>query len=326
MNSKTKLLTFVLVAGATAAAQSGRVTGPVVGLVMDASSRLRPVLGVPGAAYLDQPLSIDASIQVAAISPHQDYGLGLRGDTRDLVLVREPLGNSTISVIDGAVGTGRVILSRTGSAAILLAADGSGFRVLSGLPDAPSVAWQADLSGIANASGSIAVSDDGKAVLVAAADADHVSIFLITADAGPRVLATAGQLGGLAFVAGRTDALIGDAAANQVQIIRDVTGAASVAMISDTSGPLAVASSEDGRTIYIANTNPSGVLMVDSSSGAQQSIACDCTPTGLFPLSRGGVFRLTDPAVGDLWIFDGGTINPRIVVVPGDSLATGGAQ
>lgn len=321
-----KLIIASLIAGAVLTAQPSRVAGPVLGLVVDANFRLRPVLGVPGSAYLDQPLSLDPSIQIAAISPHQDYVLAIRGDARDLVLIRDPMGSGVNSVVDGAAGAGRVILSRTGSAALLLSADAQHFQVISGLPDLASVAWQSGVSAISGEPSSIAVSDDGKAVLVAAAAGDHTSIFLVTAEAGPRVVASAGQLRGLAFLAGRTDALIGDAAANQARVIWDPAGAASELVVGDVSRLVDIASSEDGRTVYLATTNPSGVLSVDLSTGAKHSNPCDCTPTALVPLSRAGLFRLTDLVGGELWIFDGGAMNPRIVIVPGDSFVSAGIQ
>ena len=292
--------------------------GTVTGIVLDANSRLRPVFGVPGASTLGPAIAIDAAIQVIAIAPYQDYVLGLQGDDRQLVI--STLGASQPRLL--ATGIVSATLSPKGSSLLLLQQTGASAQVVSGLPSAAAVAWTADLSALPAPPSSIAISDDGTAVLAASPEGGNVSIFLVTAGGGPRIVASVGQLAGLSFLPGTTDALLGDAQAGLVQLLRGLSDSASLTLVADSVAPVDVASSHDGRRFYIASANPAGVIAVDRASGTQELIACACNPTALVRLGRSGVFRLTESSAGLFWLFDSAPTARRIVWVPPDAPLT----
>ena len=153
------------------------VRGPVVGLALDANAQVRPLLGVPGAASLGSALALDASFQLAAISPHQDYLLGFQSGSGNLAMVADPLGAAHVSVIAGISGPASFTLSPTGTAALAIAAGASTAQVLTGLPDSPALAWQADLSALPAPASAFAISDDGSALLAAANNGAATSLF-----------------------------------------------------------------------------------------------------------------------------------------------------
>jgi len=295
-----------------------QVGGPVVGLVIDPNSRLRPVLGVPGAASLGDPIAIDGDLQVAAIAPHQDYVIAWRGDAREFTIVRNPLTSPVASQMDGLAGASSVVVSPSGSAALVLFATQS-VQVVTGLPDAPALAWQADLTSFGTMPSAFTVSDDGAAVLVGFSGSDRTSIYLITPDAGPRVVASAAQLGGMAFAAHKRDALYTDSGSSQAFIVHDLTGAAVSSVLADSSsgatGFAGIASSEDGSAYFVAVTNPNGVLLIDALGGLRGVTPCDCVPTSLALINRSPIYRITSASDGLFWILDGGT-QARIVAVP----------
>ncbi len=330
MTARLLSCALLLSVSLTAQSSTSQVSGPVMGLVLDPESRLRPVWGVPGAAFLGQPIPIDSSLQVLAISPHEDYVLATRTDTGDTVILTNLFDTIANKTLAGASGIASVVLSPSGSSAVLQSSDAATWLVVTGLPDSPTIAWQTDISSFAQAPVAAALSDNGKAVLAAVPTDSGASVYLFTSGNGPADLMDLGQFGGVAFIAQKTDALIADAAANQVQLIQDVTGAASASVIADSNAgvatPVDVTASEDGNRIFIANSQPNSVLLLDSQAAGPLSIACDCTPTRFSRLARNSVFSLTSPANGAFWVLDGGSANPRTVVVPPDPPADPSSQ
>src|SRR5512134_3362781 len=68
-NPKFLACGLLLLALGAAFGQDGGLTGPVSGMVFDADSRsLRPVVGVPGAAYLGQPAV--SGLDWASVAPN----------------------------------------------------------------------------------------------------------------------------------------------------------------------------------------------------------------------------------------------------------------
>lgn len=306
------------------AQSTNTIHGPLVGFVVDSASQVRPVVGIPGAAWLGGALPIDADIQIAAISPRQDFLLGIRTSNGQAVLVRDPLGSVAIAGLPVAAGGSRMLLSPSGSAALVVTGDASEGQVVTGLPDAPVMAWKAGFSGFANGLAGLALSDDGAVLLAATPAGDHVALQAITSNGSVPLAATAAGLGGLSFAPHGHDALLADAPSNQVSLIADVTNAAAmtpVAMATDgIAGPVAVAESEDGQRVITAMAV--GVLITDRASGGSTAIPCSCSPANLTRLAA-NIYQITDASAGLFWILDAG-INPRIVAVPPAVMMTAG--
>ena len=123
--------------------------------------------------------------------------------------------------------------------------------------------------------------------------------------------------------------MIADGATNQVQLIQDVANSASMSLLADAtagvSGPVDLAASEDGQKVYVANSQPAGVLLVDLQAGTQTLVSCACTPGHLSRMSSASIFRLTDSSPNGFWVFDGVSSNPRILIVPPDPAVSSGA-
>ena len=176
----TRIAASVLAFATCAAAQtnSAAIAGPVLGLVLDTNSSLRPVWGIPGAAMLGQALAVDPALNIAAIAPHHDYLLALRSDDQSVVVLGNPLGGGGSAPIGGTAGTQSIVLSPVGRAALLQPASGTTWTVVTGLPDAPSIAWQMDASALPSAPAAVIISDDGKAVLAMVSNASGGRLYL----------------------------------------------------------------------------------------------------------------------------------------------------
>ena len=78
------------------------IEGPQLGLVFDATHKaLRPILGIPGAAILGQPLNLGVELNKIAISPRQDYALATEGQHNQVVMLT--VGRKTVTPVPGAL-------------------------------------------------------------------------------------------------------------------------------------------------------------------------------------------------------------------------------
>ena len=144
-----RLLTALYALAISAWAQpSAGVAGPVTGFVFDAQSgAVRPMLGIPGAAYLGQVVA--AGLNAASVAPDGSAALavqqlgrlvlytGLRGATPSVAFNVPGAIAGADRFAWGANSTAAVYSSRTGRAQILM-----------GLAQSPVAAAPIDLSGL----------------------------------------------------------------------------------------------------------------------------------------------------------------------------------
>jgi hypothetical protein len=293
------------------AAQSA-VQGPVAGYVFDGSARgLRPILGLPGASLFGSPVSLGFDVSSAYVAPRQDTAFVVASDG-SFHFFRLDAGTATEHAVDNLPGApDRLVFSPTGTAAAIF--KGGSIAVLKGLPDAPAVAGGVDLPAGA-AFDTLAVSDDGSALLVSASNA--VRLYGSFADMG-KLMDTAGSAL-LAFAAGGHDAAMVDPAGAGVVLFHDLTGAnASQALApSDNtiSASSALAFSADGNSLLLASSTGQTITAFDLSAGGRNSIACNCAPNALTRM--GNLFRLNDLGGDPVWLLDTRSSNPQILFVP----------
>ena len=312
MAARNQLLISILgLAGIAAYAQQGQVAGPVAGYVFDNGSHaLRPVLGIPGASVLGDPLNIGTDLFSAAVSPRLDSVIAVASD-RSFHVFTLNNGTATETPVNGInAAPERVIFSPTGAAAALYAQ--GKIQIVKGLPSAPSPAGTYDLSGLLSGpagrghrafTGSFAVSDDGAYLLVAAGG----GVQLFGAGA-PRQVASAADAA-LNFAPGTHDAAV---AGTSLTVLKDVAGSATPQPLGDADGAVGVAFSADASKLYTASR--AGVRAFDLSAGTNSQVTCSCTPAGLSGM--GSLYRLNDLGSAPLWLLDTTSSSPRIVFVP----------
>jgi hypothetical protein len=203
-----------------------------------------------------------------------------------------------------------VAYSPSGSSVALYG--GNRVQLVSGLPDAPVVGGNIDLTatGVPSA---LAVSDDATTLLVSVNNS--IRFFESYADMGKLIDTAPGAL--VAFAAGGHDAAVADAGAG-VMLFHDLAGAGASQVIvpPDDNGTAfsALAFSTDGHAIFLASSTAQAVTQLELASGTLTRIACNCSPTVLAHM--GSVFRLTEPSGDPLWLLDASQSPPRIVFVP----------
>ena len=331
----------------TAQAQNYAVSGPALGLVAErAAGAIRPILGIPGAATWGAPLAVDFATVQTTVAPGGDYAL---------VVAKEGFRVATVRAADAAVqwlalaetdsAPDMVAFSPRGQAAALYYRASGRLVVLSGLRDGTAQASEVDTTSLPAAPSLVAVSEDASSLLVAIAEGDRTALyFLPAAQAAPqprvwamitgedpstpgdapavtqaRRLTVFGAVSAIEFAGESLDALIADTGANAVYLMRDASGAANTMLLGSEQDGLAQPVSIralDSRRVLVANAGTGSVTVLYRDGTSPLSIQCGCTLAGLYPLSGGAVFRLTEPSAEPLLLLDAGGLEPRIVAVP----------
>ena len=318
-------LCCLFVAVGTASAQS-TLTGPSLGLVYDPTEQaIRPILGIPGASTAGAHIDAGFAVVGAAIGPSHDYALAISTDG-SLNLVAFSSAGASAQVVNAAATPDRMMLSPSGSAALLYYKSAMAVQAVTGLPGSPQVGSKLDISGLPQAPDTFAISDDGAVILAgvvenAAGQAASGEVFLIPADGSAvRSISQVQHASALGFFRQSHDVLIADDAANSITRVSDASGqAGAVWMFADPGlvAPDSVQVSADGKTV-LAGSSKNSVLAIVDPSGTNPTVflPCQCAPMEMHPLKAAGVYQVTEPGNGLFWILDSNAQNPRVLFVP----------
>jgi hypothetical protein len=296
MNKLIALILFVAIASAA-------VDVPVLGLLPDREGRtIRPILGVPGAATVGQPVDNGAGLVVAAAS--REFAVGV--DAGGAAVIVSTAGRRPLP--GARPGATRIILSPSGSAAALYFASGSA-QIFTGLPDAPEAIGAVELE---RPPGIMALSDDGATLLAVSNNGREGDIvYGFPAGQPSQNLYRGRRVTALAFVPRTSKAVIADG--KTIAILSMAFGPQTVD--ASVAGVMALAASSDGSSVFAA-TRAGEIVTYDLRTLTRTSLSCGCAPTTLAPLRGKAVFRLTDLGSGPLWVLDADSPDPRIVFVP----------
>ncbi|HUB80426.1 MAG TPA: hypothetical protein VMB03_16595 [Bryobacteraceae bacterium] len=312
---------MVFAVSGTLLAQQGTLSGPVAGFVFDNSSHsLRPVRGIPGASLVGDAVNFGIDTAAVWVAPRQDSAIVV-GTDQSLHLFALNGGTPVEVSLGGIAGApDRVVFSPSGTAVALMGATES--RILTGLPGAPQVIGSIKVPGHVVAAGgrnqavvapALALSDDGGYALTVA----EGSVLVLTPQGQRRVLIHVNANALVAYAPGTHDAAVMDTNAG-LTLIRDTAGAAGTQLLAPPddglAGPVGVAFSQDGKTVYVASAKSQSVAAFSLAGASRTAIGCNCTPSTLTPM--GNVFLLNDVTSGPLWLLDGTAATPRTVFVP----------
>lgn len=307
-------------------AQTSALSGPSLGFVYDSDAKaIRPILGIPGAASLGQPLDLGITVVKAAISAQEDYLLAFSSDAA-LLLVRSDNGAISTDTNMSIAGVPDLIaISPAGQSAVLYYRQKAVVQVLTGLPKALNGPQTVDISGLPNSLDTLAITDDGQYVFAGipnttTPDAQSGEVFIIPVDGtAPRSLFQLGHASALSLLNNSGDMLVTDDAKNALYKITTVTGAASVSQVfgpdAQIAGPLAVLPSPDNQKYFVA-AQSGKVVVLDVAGGDPVTLRCFCTPTVLHRLNGRASFQLTETADGLIWMLDWDPLEPRFLFVP----------
>ena len=290
---------------------------PVLGYVIDAAGSVHRMPGLPGASWLSPPLHFGTRLATGTVSPRQDYILGLTAADRRALVLRFDGGTALLAGVDA--GAGRLVLSPSGTAAAFAFDAPARLQIVTGLPDAPTVAGSVDLSPLAGAPGAIELSDDGTALLASVPSGDGAALFALSPQSAPRLLMNGGDFAALAFLRNSGDAIVADRLRNTLYRLRGAEIAPLAAAADGVSAPVSVAAAADGSRFFVVNAATATVGFVGAAGGPLTLLSCGCSPTTLAPLAGNAVFRLTEVSDDPLWLIDADALEPRLLLVPQSS-------
>lgn len=284
MNRVLKALMPLALAAGLVCADEGVLSGPVSGLLVDAESgSIRPILGTAGAAYAGAP----AVRGVDYASPASNGQRALVARNGNLYLLSRLGAGAPVwrTLREDASDLGLSVFSANGEAAVLHDTAHHRLELWKNLNDLPEPAAEIDLNGIAGRLVSLSVHTDGATVFAAfQEDEQNAVLYLLKANAAPRLLLTLERAGALLLAEGTLYAA--DRGRNEVVRITDWDSAFQLTTIA-TAGhgvddPVGIAVADDGKTLYVASGEARQVLAIDIGHQAvKASLDLSFRPTGL---------------------------------------------
>jgi hypothetical protein len=319
---KQVMATALLIAlsNLVAIAQSASVGGPILGFVGDEhGASIWPVLGVLGASVLGERLELPSRIVRATIAPKNDYALAVQKEDGQAVIINLDIGSPAVVPLPSALTNVTLVqISPIGTAAALYAADSKRLQVFSGLPSAPSVAFEFDASILPGDIVGVAVSDDAQLGIVSVGNSENNSLWAVNASGAWLLTASGRSL--MTFLAHRHDAVVVEDALQEVSLLQDIDGSPSrlpLFMFTEEPQPFSgVAISGDGRTVFVIQHGSENITMLDLETGSPAVQPCGCKPRGLFPLKDAAAFRLNGMSSGPITVLDVSSQDARIVLIP----------
>jgi len=292
------------------------VAGPVTGFVFDApSGAVRPMLGIPGAAYLGPAMAVG----VTAASPAPDGSAVLAVAASGKLLIYTGLQNAapTATTVSGAIGApSRFAWSADASAAAIYSSASGQAQVISGLPKSPAPGAAIDLSTLPGPVTSLAC--EGQHV-IAGVSGDSGGLFLASAQTAPQRIASSADPS--AIVLAGSNLFFADSQSEQITQVESYAGTpAAVLFANDSSinAPAGLQVSSDGARLFAVNAGNRKLVVYEIASRlVLQSIGLSFAPTRLDRFGSPSVFLLNDTGNGPLYVVrDGGAGNAAVYFVP----------
>ncbi len=272
------------------------IGGPVSGYVLDSSSHsLRPINGLPGSATLGGPVALPFAAGVAAASVRLDYALvtGPRGGEVFLATGLRS-GQPTVAPLAGAMAASGVVLSGSGTVAVLYSDLSHLLQFVSGLPSGPVAAAPIDISQ-AGSLAAVAVDAQGSAALLLAADGTLYRV--PAAAAGPQFIASFSGASSVAILPDGTDAVVGNSATGDVLLVQNFPAAAAISTLAGAAEGIAsardVAAVDAHHAAVIDGSGRLAVIDLDTAAVAWVALAgaaerFHALDTGLLVLNQPG--------------------------------------
>ncbi|MBV8904518.1 MAG: hypothetical protein JOZ22_12870 [Acidobacteriia bacterium] len=297
---------FALALAASASLLTAQVSGvshasPRLGFVPGATpSELQPILGLPGATRLGDPISLPFPAKLYLAPGHQ-YALAEQADgVIGLIALRANQMEPALIALPGALQNPELIaFSPSGHAAILYSQSSNRLQVWNGLPTAPQLVQNISTVSLSDVH-QAAVSDDAQIVLVGdeSGNVDRVS------DTPAVPLYHAAHIASLGFGPGTHNAIIVDSGSNSVAIVDSATGRfEALPSPPNRCEPDEAAATADGRTVLVACPAQRLVWSVNRDSGAINVTKIPVSPLQMDRLAARDTFLFSPPDEhGSYWM------------------------
>lgn len=273
--------------------------GPVSGVIVDQKAgAIRPIMGVPGSAYASEAAIKGLDSAIAA----PDGRSAMVSKDGVLFLVRRLDGPIPVWRMfrDSAADLGRAAFSEDTSALAIQDTAHNQIEIWSSLADQPKLKATIGLSDIPGRLVALATGRNGEYAFASFQESDTAaSLYLLKANETPRQLYALEKAGSLLL---RGDVLwFSDTARNNVYKLTQWDMSFNLSTVASAahgvSGPVGIAISNDGKTLFVANGEARQLVAVDvDRQTVKAAFALDFQPTQLE--RSGGFFLLASGTPG----------------------------
>jgi hypothetical protein len=299
---------------------SAGVAGPVTGFIFDAQSgAVRPMLGIPGAAYLGQ--GVAAGLNTASVAPDGSSALAVQQLGR-LVLYTGLRGATPPAALNvpGAIAAADHFAwaaNSTGNAAAVYSSRTGQAQILTSLAQSPVAAVPIDLSGLPGQVTALAF--DGQRLIVGVASNEAGGIYLASASSGIQRIAHAASPSAIDLAG--ASLYFADNQAQQIWQVQSYAGTPAAVLFANDSGissPAGLQVSADGLRLYAVNAGSRTLAVYDIASRSPvQSLDLNFTPTRLDLFGDSSTFLLNGAGQGPLYVVrDGAPGKAAVYFVP----------
>ncbi len=288
---------------------SSILRAPMLGFVSSGTSELRPMVGVPGSAFLGEPVALPDGTRRTYIAPSQQVTLleSAVGALISLFLSGERIGQAT-EIVGGLTSPTFVSFSPSGSIVVLYSAlerrvqilksNGNGLQVVQDIPDLALPSGEVRL---------IAIDDEGAAPVVGILNG---SIYLVRAESSPQLIFSGQSVGNAAYGPRSRTLFIAESRPDAVRIssIRNTIDEPAAIVVNEfpSAGDSAIwmQASQDGRFLIVVTSRSEGFrLRLDDAS--LNRVDLPSPPTRLDRLLNGNSFLFSVSDTGPAWVLLG---------------------
>jgi hypothetical protein len=283
------------------------VAGPVTGFLFDGQvGAVRPMLGIPGAAYLGGALA--TGLNTATIAPDGSAALALQQSGKLVLYSGLRTASPVALAVAGAiVGPDHFAWTADSASAAVYSSSGAQGQILTSLAPSPAAAAPIDLSSLPGPVTVLAC--DGQRLILGVASAGSGGIYLAGAAAGIQRIAAAAGPSAIALAG--SSLYFADNQSQQIfQVLNYAGTPAATVFASDSSisSPVGLQVIADGQRLYAANAGDLKLVVYDIASRSPlQSVALNFTPSRLDLFGDPSVFLMNGTGQGPIYVArDGG--------------------
>jgi hypothetical protein len=298
---------------AACAQTAAGVAGPVTGFIFDPPSEtIRPMLGIPGAAYLGDVVA--TGLSAAAVSPSAAMALGVQRTGRLLLYTGFDHSSAHPVSVPGAILGGNLFAWAADSSAAAVYSIGSlSAQIITASAKAPAAGTPIDLSSLPGPVAAMAF--DGQRIILCVPG----GIFIASASSVPQRIADAVSPTAIALANGSL--YFADKQTQEIWQIANYATAPVAAVFANDSGvggPVGLQVSADRQRLLVANAGSQKLMVYDiAARSAVQIIDLAFTPTRLDGFGNASVFVMNGGSPGPLYIArDGAPGKAAVFFVP----------
>jgi len=287
---KKRNITLMLLMAAAAAAFDGGISGPVSGMVfLPEEGAIRPVLGVPGSAWLGEPLA--SGLDLASVAPDGKRAVAARNGRLYEISLNGIEAVRWRDIGAAPEGLNRVVWSADASAAAIVSSARGAVQVFRGGEVTPSCSLPgAVLSAAIDGSGNVAAGVEGEGLYLCRDGAAR----LVSRNPKVSAIAITGQ-----------DLYLTDGTLGQLMAIRGYKNEGDATVMAAVEDPVGLAVSGDGTRLAVASGASRAVTVFDlATAAAVQTVELEFTPTGADRFSGAALWLLNRGAQGPLQLLE----------------------